>query len=392
LHKPSLLKEGNFSMNGKHTIFVAGAGGIGQAVALLLREWSAFEVDIYLGDINADAARAACEKLRQGSDKTGAVEAVTMPPAGSNAELDAALSASEVILDCLPGGQAPRLAQLALKHNLHYANLTEYVAETNQIMNIARDAQTGFVLQTGLAPGFINVLGKSLFDRFCAEYGVDKVERLALRVGALSEHAEAPHFYAFTWSTVGVATEYVKDAIVVRDYQECSAPSLSERETLIIDGVTYEADLTSGGAADLPEALAGRVRDLDYKTLRYPGHYAWVQETLKSARDADAIEYLQRTMEAYVPAVENDVVLVYASVQGFDRNGVRRALQKAYRILPLQLAGQTLRAIQTTTAAPLAECAAMLLTGQYKGVVLQSQLHAADFLNGRYVSQVYGLA
>ena len=376
-------------MANKHAIFVAGAGGIGQAVALLLREWSDFEVDLYLGDSNGEAARAACAKLCEHSTKTGEVRAVTMPLEGANEELEAALSASEVILDCLPGSQAPRLAQMALKHNLHYANLTEYVAETDQIMELARGAKTGFVLQTGLAPGFINVLGKSLFDKFCADYGVDKVERLALRVGALSQHAEAPHFYAFTWSAVGVATEYVKDAIAVRDYAKCSVPALSQRETLIIDGATYEADLTSGGAADLPEALAGRVKDLDYKTLRYPGHYAWVEKVLQDSREKDKIAYLQRTMEAYVPAVEADVVMVYASAQGFDKTGVRRGLAKACRILPVTIAGQTLRAIQTTTAAPLAECAAMLLTGRYQGVVLQSQLNADEFMQGRYVGRVY---
>jgi saccharopine dehydrogenase-like NADP-dependent oxidoreductase len=373
----------------KHTIFVAGAGGIGQAVALLLREWSDFSVDLYLGDINPSAALLACEKLRHGSDKPGAIHAVKMPPEGSSDELNAALAASEVILDCLPGSQAPRLARLALQHNLHYANLTEYVAETNHITELAQAATTGFVLQTGLAPGFINVLGKSLFDKFCADYGVTQVEHLALRVGALSQHAAAPHFYAFTWSTVGVATEYVKDAIAVRNYRKCVVPSLSERETLIIDGATYEADLTSGGAADLPEALAGRVRDLDYKTLRYPGHYAWVQGVLRDIRDHDPIAYLQRTMEAYIPAVEDDVVVVYAAVQGFDSNHVRRGLERAYRIRPLDLAGQRLRAIQTTTAAPLAECARLLLNGGYRGIVLQSQLNAADFLNGRYVGQVY---
>jgi saccharopine dehydrogenase-like NADP-dependent oxidoreductase len=377
-------------MSDKRTIFVAGAGGIGQAVAILLREWSDFTADIYLGDINTEAARAACGKLQKGSARPGALRAVTMPPEGTNDELDAALANSEALLDCLPGGQAPRLARLALQHNLHYANLTEYVAETNEIMRLAGDAQKGFVLQTGLAPGFINVLGKNLFDKFCADYGVEKVERLALRVGALSQHAEAPHFYAFTWSTVGVATEYVKEAIVVRDYKKCAAPSLSEPETLIINGVTYEADLTSGGAADLPEALAGRTRDLDYKTLRYPGHYEWVKQTLRQGRGGDAIEYLQRAMEAHIPAVEDDVVLVYASVQGFDSRGTRRALEKAYRVAPQEVGGQTLRAIQTTTAAPLAECAHMLLTGNYRGIVLQSHLNADAFLNGRYVARVYG--
>jgi hypothetical protein len=51
-------------------------------------------------------------------------------------------------------------------------------------------------------------------------------------------------------SPVGVATEYLKDTIVLR-LRKTTVPSLSERATIIIDGRTYE-DLTSGGAADLP--------------------------------------------------------------------------------------------------------------------------------------------
>ena len=54
-------------------------------------------------------------------------------------------------------------------------------------------------------------------------------------------------------------------------------PALSGRERIIIDGDEFEDNFTSGGAADLPDAYSGRVRDLDYKTLRYPGHYQWVK-------------------------------------------------------------------------------------------------------------------
>ncbi|MDI1305570.1 MAG: saccharopine dehydrogenase, partial [bacterium] len=88
------------------------------------------------------------------------------------------------------------------------------------------------------------------------------------------KHAVAPHYYGFTWSPVGVATEYLEDTIVIRNSIKTTLPSLSERKTVIIDGITYEEDLTSGGAADLPDALSGKVGSLDYKTLRYPGHYA----------------------------------------------------------------------------------------------------------------------
>ena len=51
--------------------------------------------------------------------------------------------------------------------------------------------------------------------------------------------------------------------------------------------------------------------------------------------------------------------------------------------------GQVLRAIQSTTAAGLAECARMLLTEDLCGPLLQSGLDSEDYLNGPYVSAVY---
>jgi saccharopine dehydrogenase-like NADP-dependent oxidoreductase len=92
-----------------------------------------------------------------------------------------------------------------------------------------------------------------------------------------------------------------------------------------------------------------------------------------------------------IPYVEEDFVLVHASVEGFDRTGVRRRLEKSFRMDAIEIGGQTLRAIQTTTAAPLVECAAMLLSGKYKGVVQQSQIEPDEFLNGKFISRVYGI-
>ena len=92
----------------------------------------------------------------------------------------------------------------ALRFGAHYVNLTEYVAETKEIMELVKEADTGFGLQSGVAPGFVNVLGKALFEEFCSDYGVDKANALEMRVGALGRNAVAPHFYNFTWSPIGV--------------------------------------------------------------------------------------------------------------------------------------------------------------------------------------------
>lgn len=65
-------------------------------------------------------------------------------------------------------------------------------------------------------------------------------------------------------------------------------------------------------------------------------------------------------------------------------------IEKAYFVEPLEINGHSLRAIQTTTAAPLCEAAMMLLTNEYKGVILQSQLEPSRFLAGKFVSRIYG--
>lgn len=370
---------------------ILGAGGIGRALGLILAEWSDFPVVLHLGDAYAQAAAEAADWIQSGTTKPCTVHAFTMPKEGINEAMEQALSQAQIVLDCLPGSQAPRIAELARRFNIHYANLTEYVRETEAVVEIAQDAPKGFVLQTGLAPGYINVLAHDLYLDFCQTFGVSVVDHIQMKVGALSQHALAPHFYGFTWSPVGVATEYIKPALVVRDFKTQSTPSLSEREQLIIEGRYYEADLTSGGAADLPQALAGKVRNLEYKTLRYPGHYNWVEAQLQNQeRNEEAITLLQKNMESVVPRLEDDVVVIYASVTGRDQRGWLHSKEKAFHIYPQQVGKHTLRAIQTTTAAPLAEVARMLLQGHLQGPIFQSQLPTQAFLSGLYVSKVYG--
>lgn len=372
------------------TIFIAGSGGIGEAAALLLREWCDFDTTIILGDISENSLQRAREFVLDGSSRSTAVETVIMPKTGESEELKAAFARSDVLLDCSPGGQAPRMAGYAREFKMHYANLTEYVAETEAIMELAKDAGTGFVLQTGLAPGFINVQAMALYREFVAKHENEMVERVAMKVGALTAHAHEPHYYGFTWSPIGVATEYVKDSRVIRDFKIAERPALSSRERIVIGARNYEADLTSGGAADLPDFFAGKARELDYKTLRYPGHYDWVESIVETLPKNESLpDRLQDLMLQAIPSVEDDLVVLHASVDGFDAGGRRRMLEKAYFVEPIVINGKHLRAIQTTTAAPLCESAMMLLTDKYRGVILQSQLEPDEFMSGKFVSTVY---
>ena len=371
-------------------IFVAGGGGIGRALALLLRNEPSLSVEVTIGDVDPHAAEDGAAFASHGGVGAPA-RAFAMPAHGSSAELDSLLDGMDALVDCLPGSQAPRMARLAATHRTHYLNLTEYVRETEEVLAIAREADICFALQCGLAPGFVNVLAHDLFQSACEAWEVDRVDWVRMRVGALPTCAVAPHFYGWTWSPVGVATEYVRPAHAVRDGELCELPSLSGRETLLIEGQAFEEALTSGGAADLPQALAGRVRNLDYKTLRYPGHYGWIESILAELPAGDEREgRLQERMEQEIPHCEDDLVVVYADVKGKDRAGRLRLLRDALFCPQIDVAGQRLRAIQATTAAGVAEVLRLIFERGLFGPLLQSQVPASEFLDGPFVRLAYG--
>ncbi|MGB5781036.1 MAG: saccharopine dehydrogenase NADP-binding domain-containing protein, partial [Eudoraea sp.] len=144
-------------MNKHSNIIIAGAGGIAEAAGLLLMEWSAVPPTIFIGNRTLSKAQKVARWIEEGTSKPCSVTAFHLPEEGLTEEMKEILGQGNVLLDCLPGRLAPKIARLAKDFHMHYVNLTEYVAETTEIMELAKDATTGFVLQTGLAPGYINI-------------------------------------------------------------------------------------------------------------------------------------------------------------------------------------------------------------------------------------------
>ncbi len=369
-------------------INIVGAGGIGRAAAQIILSTPDLNARVLVGDRSEEALNDLIEFVG-GRENDLPIETYVI--SNLDSAVDEVFAESDVVLDCLPGGLAPKVAAMAKKHKAHYANLTEYVQETNEILELARDADSAFVLQTGLAPGYINVLAHALFDEFCQRNNVESAESISMKVGALTRHAVSPHFYGFTWSPIGVATEYVKDAVILRDHKVIQVPALSGIESILIDGQWYEDNYTSGGAADLPQAFRDKVKNLDYKTLRYPGHYAWVRNVLNEAPyHMDRIEYLQNQMLQAIPRYDEDVVIIYASVQGWDDSGQLCVLDASLRVPGKEVGGKYLTAIQATTASALVQSAILLLDTDKRGPILQSEIDPISFLSGSIVEQIYG--
>jgi hypothetical protein len=128
----------------------------------------------------------------------------------------------------------------------------------------------------------------------------------------------------------------------------------------------------------LPDALSGRVRSLDYKTLRFSGHYGWIQKQLIELKINKQNCSLTAKMQAVIPQIEEDQIVLYAAVEGKDIEGVLRR-REVSSIYFLKSGNHQLRAIQTTTAAPLVQAAQYYLNNPTKEYFFKVRLIRKSF-------------
>jgi saccharopine dehydrogenase-like NADP-dependent oxidoreductase len=296
-----------------------------------------------------------------------------------------ALQGKFAVLSAAPFHVTGKVAEAAARAGVHYLDLTEDVAITRQVKALAAGARTAFIPQCGLAPGFIAFVAYDLAMRF------ETLNDVRLRVGALPQFPSNTLNYNLTWSTDGVINEYCEPCDVIADGALRSVPALEGREEFSLDGVTYEAFNTSGGIGTLCETLQNRVRNLNYRTIRYPGHAAIMKTLLHDLRLRDRREVLKDILEHALPATLQDVVIIFVTVTG-TRDG--RFVQETYatKIYGQSLHGTARSAIQITTAAGICGVLDLLSQGKLpeRGFVRQEDVPLADFLHTRF-GQVYAV-
>lgn len=346
-------------------VTILGAGHIGFAMVLLLQQAGDYDILV----VDRDPARLA----------EVAALGVSTQLATDDASLQAAIDGRFAVLNALPFHRAVPVATFSAAAGVHYFDLTEDVASTQAIRALAANARSVLMPQCGLAPGFIGIVGNDLARRF------DTLHTLRMRVGALPRYPQGALRYNLTWSTEGLINEYCNPCEAIVDGMRTTVPALEGLETFALDGVEYEAFNTSGGLGTLTETLAGKARQVDYQSIRYPGHNAILKLLLNDLRLRDRRDLLKDILEAAIPTTDQDVIVVFATASGL-KGG--RLVQDSYsaRIVGTQVAGHTLNAIQLTTAAGICTSLDLVARGSLpqQGFVGQEAVTLADFLANRF--------
>jgi saccharopine dehydrogenase-like NADP-dependent oxidoreductase len=349
-------------------IAVVGAGKIGSMITELL-----------VG--SGDYAVTVIDRSQQQLDRLETAVAVTKIAAdiGHGDTLRSVLGGQFAVLSAAPYHATRLIAEAAKAAGAHYLDLTEDVASTRVVKQLAAGAHTAFIPQCGLAPGFITIVASDLASRF------DTLHDVRMRVGALPKFPSNALNYNLTWSTDGVINEYCEPCEAIVNGQLRETQPLEELEEFSLDGVLYEAFNTSGGLGTLCDTLAGKVRNLNYRTIRYPGHAAIMKALLNDLRLRDRRDLLKDILEHSVPITFQDVVIVFVTVSG-QRDG--QLVQETYanKIYAAPIGGRVRSAIQITTAGGICAVLDMLSAGDLpqSGLIKQEDIALQRFLANRF--------
>lgn len=334
---------------------VVGAGKMGRAIAADL---SSHGFAVTVADQDRDAAQRLSKELRT---------PWALAEASRPASVVSLMKLHDVAVSAVPYFLNLGLAKAAVEAGTHFVDLggnEKVVHEELKLDRAARKKGVCIVPDCGLAPGMVS---------FLAALGIEEVGRpksVRIRVGGLPQKPKPPLNYQIVFSIHGLINEYSGFCTTLKGGRLARARAMTGVEELDFPGLgRLEAFHTSGGASTLPYTWRGKVRDLEYKTLRYPGHVAAMTALMKRMPR----EKLQRHLERVVPSKGPDLVAVLVEVDD-------------WKVRILDRAKGGLSAMMRTTGFPAAIVASLVARGRAKrtGALLQER----DFRPAEFVREL----
>jgi lysine 6-dehydrogenase len=344
-------------------ILVLGAGRMGHGAAYDLVHNSPDVREVTVADF--DIAKAEAVATAVGTDRITARKA----DASDYAAMVELFRGHDSVISCVNYWYNESLSKAAIETGANFCDLggNNYVVDSQLALDDeAKAAGVSIIPDCGLAPGMVSILGMHGAARF------DRVDEIHIRVGGLPQDPQPPLDYQLVFSVEGLINEYVEVARVIRDGKIVEVPSMTELESLEFENFPpLEAFQTSGGTSTLPDTFLGKIKHLDYKTIRYAGHCekfkTMIDLGLCSSEEivADFVKVKPRKvfgelLQQHLPADGPDYVLVRLEFVG-QKDGSSSRLR--YDIVDRLDESTGLSAMMRTTAFPASIIAQMMARG-----------------------------
>jgi lysine 6-dehydrogenase len=299
-------------------ILIFGSGRMSRAIAYDLCMNSQNEICIV--DRNQKALDSAASYLPQ--DQVS----VHMFNIDHRDDVQTFMRSFDIAISAVPYSYNYQLAKSALATQTHFIDLggnNDMVQKERGLFVKAKKNGVTIIPDCGLAPGLTSVITKDIVEQ------LDHVDCVQLRVGGLPIHPTPPLNYQIVFSPYGLINEYVEDAILLDHGKIVKKQSLTELEKIRFPHPfgNMEAFVTSGGCSTLPYTYKDKIFNLNYKTIRYPGHcekfktllelgFAKQKKIKCGNSDISPREVLATLLMDHLPHNEKDVVLLKVVSKG----------------------------------------------------------------------------
>ncbi len=296
-------------------IGVLGAGRMGKAIAYYLSKKG---VELKIGDINLENAKQLAH--------TYGIDDFMKVDASKKEDVLKFFDGLDSVIAAVPYDYNLSLARVAIEKHVHFTDLggnNDVVQEELSLDNKAKESDVSIVPDMGLAPGLVSILAMDGYNR------VKGAHTIKIRVGGLPQDPKPPLNYMIVFSVHGLVNEYIEPSIIIRDGELKTVESMTEVEDVKFREPfgTLECFHTSGGVSTLPYTLKGKIQNLDYKTVRYPGHCNIMKAMLdiglasedeikvgsKKVRPRDVFEAI---LDKNLPKEGKDLVLLKVIIEG----------------------------------------------------------------------------
>lgn len=344
-------------------ILVLGAGRMGHGAVFDLIHNSPEISAVTVADYDFRRVRELSELIK--SPKLTAVRV----DASDKQEIAELMRHHDAVISCINYWYNLELSKIAIETKTNFCDLggNNYIVDAQLALHEpAQNAGINIIPDCGLAPGMVSILAMHGAKRF------DKIEEIHIRVGGLPQNPRPPLDYQLVFSVEGLINEYIETARVVRHGEIAEIESMTELETLSFGNFpALEAFQTSGGTSTLPDTFLGKIKELDYKTIRYAGHCAKFKTMIDlgfcSSEEIVVDDFkikprrvFGELLQKMLPADEPDYVLVRLDFVGL-KSGARKNLR--YDIVDKYDEQTNLSAMMRTTAFPASIIAQMMAKG-----------------------------
>lgn len=331
---------------------------------------------VTVADLDLANAESVAEKV--GDDRVAARQIDIV----NYAEVVDLMRGHDAAISCVNYWFNTALSRAAVETGCNFCDLggNNLVVEAQFTLDAeAQRAGINIIPDCGLAPGMVSILAMHGAARF------DEIDEIHIRVGGLPQHPKPPLKYQLIFSIEGLINEYVEKARVIRGGEIEEIDSMTDLERITFDNFpTLEAFHTSGGISTLPDTFAGKIKELDYKTIRYAGHCkrfkAMIDLGLFSSENikVDGVKVnprrvLTKLLQRRLPADNPDYVLIRLEFTG-RKDGAAKTIR--YDITDRFDEETGLSAMMRTTAFPASIIAQMMAKGEVrrKGVTPQEKV------------------